>query len=120
MAKSSYQIRLIAGDGIGPEVVGSARRVLSAVGALSPTAGSDFDRQRAGYVVHVATWAALRETPTASAEGLLGGAMDPAHLPADAKLSIPVLRQRLGDSVTDTILTAMGEHRTSLPSSRVS
>jgi isocitrate/isopropylmalate dehydrogenase len=38
MAKP-HESRLVPGDEVGPEVAGSARRVLSAVGEMSPTAG---------------------------------------------------------------------------------
>lgn len=98
MAKRSYRICLIPGDGIGPEVVNAAKRVLSVVAEKSSSTGFEFDEHRAGFDRFRESGEGLSADTIAAAteaDGVLMGAIDAARFPAGAEQPIPILRNRL-------------------------
>jgi isocitrate/isopropylmalate dehydrogenase len=94
MPKNSYRIAMLAGDGIGPEVLAGARAILGSL------AGPDFDfeEHRVGADAFEATGAAITDAVIDSckaADSVLVGAMDVARLPAGARQPLRTLRQSL-------------------------
>ena len=84
MAKKSYNICVLAGDGIGPEVTGCARQVLESL--CEKTAGFDlsFETYEAGCDFFERTGESLTdETLEAAkaADAVMVGAFDVARLP---------------------------------------
>lgn len=94
----SRRICLIPGDGIGPEVIHAAKKVLNTIAGMAPTVDLQFEEHRVGFEEFNATGVALSEDTIASArtaDGVLLGAIDAARFPAGADQPIPILRKRL-------------------------
>src|SRR5919197_51234 len=93
-----YRICLIPGDGIGPEVVGCARRVLEALVAQSSSPGFAFEEHPAGNASYRASDDPLPAATVAAAkaaDGVLVGAMDVAAIPKEVPSPLSSLRRQL-------------------------
>jgi isocitrate dehydrogenase (NAD+) len=94
----SYAICLIPGDGIGPEVVGCARRVLEALVTHPSGLSFMFEEHPAGHDSYRASDEALPAKTIAAAkaaDGVLAGAMDVAAIPRQVPNPLSGLRRQL-------------------------
>ena len=93
-----YRICLIPGDGIGPEVVGCARRVLEALVEQSSGPGFAFEEHPAGNASYRASGDPLPAATVVAAkaaDGVLVGAMDVAAIPKEVPSPLSSLRRQL-------------------------
>lgn len=93
-----YTICLIPGDGIGPEVVGCARRVLEALAQRGDGLRFRFEEHPAGRDSYRAGGDPLPPSTIAAAkaaDGVLAGAMDVADIPKDVPSPLAGLRRQL-------------------------
>jgi len=98
MARNSYTIAVLAGDGIGPEVIGCARRVLDSLAAGKDGPAFRFEEHAAGADAFEAGGEPISEATIErckSADAVLVGAMDVARLPAGARQPLRTLRRTL-------------------------
>jgi isocitrate dehydrogenase (NAD+) len=98
MGDRSYAICLIPGDGIGPEVIGCARRVLEALTERSPGLSFRFEQHPAGHDSYRACGEALPASTidaAKAADGVLAGAMDVAAIPKHVPSPLSGLRRQL-------------------------
>jgi isocitrate dehydrogenase (NAD+) len=94
----SYAICLIPGDGIGPEVVGCARRLLEALVTHPSGLSFMFEEHPAGHDSYRASDEALPAKTIAAAkaaDGVLAGAMDVAAIPRQVPNPLSGLRRQL-------------------------
>ena len=94
----SYAICLIPGDGIGPEVVSCARRVLEALVTHPSGLSFMFEEHPAGHDSYRASDEALPAKTIAAAkaaDGVLAGAMDVAAIPRQVPNPLSGLRRQL-------------------------
>ncbi len=97
MARKTYSICVLAGDGIGPEVTDCAQRVLSSVARAGGPAFS-FEAQEAGhgaFLKHGSALSAKVIEAAKAADAVLVGAMDVAQLPASEPEPLTALRRAL-------------------------
>lgn len=93
-----YRIALLPGDGIGPEVVGAARRVLESLGTPFPRLGFEFVVAPIGLRALQAEGTPLSEGTleiARDADAVLHGASDAAAIPADVPSPLGGLRRGL-------------------------
>ena len=98
MAPTSYQICVLPGDGIGPEVIDCARQVLEALKDTEDGPGFQFDEHLVGADAFEASGEAITDAvidECKAADAVLVGAMDVARLPANARQPLRTLRQSL-------------------------
>ncbi|GAA1634187.1 isocitrate/isopropylmalate dehydrogenase family protein [Georgenia ruanii] len=94
----SYSICLMPGDGIGPEVIGAAREVLTAVAGMSGAVDLSFDEHRMGHEAYSDGFEPLSETAiqaALTADGVLVGAVDTVSFPEHVAQPTRTLRERL-------------------------
>jgi len=95
MPKMSYNICVLAGDGIGPEVTGCARQVLESLCAKSDGLALTFDARDAGCDFFERTGESLTEETleaAKAADAVMVGAFDVARLPPGARQPLHALR----------------------------
>lgn len=94
----AYHICLIPGDGIGPEVVGCARRLLEALSERRDDLKFTFEERPAGHASYLASGQALPSSTVdaaRAADGVLAGAMDVAAIPGNVASPLSGLRRQL-------------------------
>ena len=98
MTSNTFQIAVLAGDGIGPEVISSARAVLDSLADGSNGPGFEFAERIVGADAFERTGHAITDDDIEackSADAVLVGAMDVARLPAGVRQPLRTLRQTL-------------------------
>jgi len=96
MPKMSYKICVLAGDGIGPEVVGCARQVLESLCDKSDALALTFDVHEAGCDRYERTGESLTDQTleaAKAADAVMVGAFDVARLPSGAVQPLHALRR---------------------------
>jgi isocitrate/isopropylmalate dehydrogenase len=96
--KRQVKVCLIPGDGIGPEVIGCARRVLEALSTGDDAPSFSFEEHAAGYGTYCERGTALPvETVEAAknADAVLLAALDVARIPAGTAEPLTELRNQL-------------------------
>jgi isocitrate/isopropylmalate dehydrogenase len=95
---STYSICVIAGDGIGPEVTGCARRVLESLAQTPDGPGFAFDERPAGHGAWVELGTSMPESTmeaAKAADAVMVGACDVARIPAGGGEPLGRLRKEL-------------------------
>jgi 3-isopropylmalate dehydrogenase len=95
MARNEFTICVLAGDGIGPEVTGSARRVLEGLATKAAGPAFSFTEQAVGCDAYERTgdaFAPAAMEAAKAADAVLVGAFDVARLPEDAIQPLHALR----------------------------
>jgi 3-isopropylmalate dehydrogenase len=95
MAKMSYRICVLAGDGIGPEVTDCARQVLESLCEKSSDLSLTFDSREAGCDFFERTGESLTDATleaAKAADAVMVGAFDVARLPPGALQPLHALR----------------------------
>lgn len=95
MPNSSYRICVLAGDGIGPEVTGCARRVLESLCEKTEGLALTFEEYSAGCDAFEKTGESLSPSTMEAAkraDAVMVGAFDVARLPAHAEQPLHALR----------------------------
>lgn len=103
MAKTAHKICVLPGDGIGPEVVGCAIRVLEALGQGGGGPSFSFDEHPAGADAFERTGEALAPAVLCAAkeaDAVFVGAMDVARLPPHTTQPLRTLRRELDVSAS--------------------
>jgi isopropylmalate/isohomocitrate dehydrogenase-like protein len=95
MARNEFTICVLAGDGIGPEVTGCARRVLESLAGKTGGPAFTFVERSAGCDAYEKTGEALSSDTldaAKAADAVLVGAFDVARMPQDAMQPLHAIR----------------------------
>jgi isocitrate/isopropylmalate dehydrogenase len=102
-AGRSYSVAVLGGDGIGPEVVGSAQRILEHVAHLDPGFSLSFEPHSVGFAELERTGTSMSDAVAEAVkqtDAVLFGAVDVARFPAGTEDTLMRLRKLLDVSVS--------------------